>query len=106
MAETLAMVPAREGVGLRSIQAPIAEELKHFRSYFREEVRAHPGLLDILLRYLLRQKGKQVRPTLVLLTAKACGGVTETSYRAAALVETVAYRNLGPRRCCGWRYKA
>ncbi len=87
MPDTLAMVPAKEGITLTSIQAVITDELAHFRAYFREEVRAHPGLLDTLLQYILRRKGKQVRPTLVLLTAKACGGVTETSYRAAALVE-------------------
>jgi len=44
-------------------------------------------LLDKVVQYLLRQKGKQLRPILVLLTARACGGITESTYRAAALVE-------------------
>ena len=44
-------------------------------------------LLDQVVQYLLRQKGKQLRPILVLLTARACGGITESTYRAAALVE-------------------
>ena len=81
------MVPAKEGVTLKSIQAVVEDELKQFRHYFREEVRTQPGLLDKLLQYILRQKSKQIRPTIILLTAKACGKVTETSHRAAALVE-------------------
>ena len=40
-----------------------------------------------MVRYLLKRKGKQIRPTLVLLAAEISGGVTERSYRAAALVE-------------------
>ncbi len=72
---------------LKEIQAVIGDELGVFRRYFREEIRSRSGLLDKVLQYILRQKGKQIRPTLVLLSAKACGGVTEKSYRAAALVE-------------------
>jgi octaprenyl-diphosphate synthase len=44
-------------------------------------------LLDKITQYVLRQKGKRIRPALVLLSAKQFGEVTETSYRAAALVE-------------------
>jgi len=45
------------------------------------------GLVDIITRYIIRQKGKRVRPILVLLTAAACGGINERSYRGAILVE-------------------
>ncbi len=45
------------------------------------------GLLDLVARYIIRQKGKKIRPLLVLLSAKVCGGVTERSYRGAVLVE-------------------
>ena len=72
---------------LRAIQDVIGDELDEFRRYFREEVRSSSGLLDKVLQYILRQKGKQIRPTLVLLSARACGGITEKSYRAATLVE-------------------
>ena len=44
-------------------------------------------LVDLIARYILRQKGKRVRPLLVLLSAKICGGITESSYRAATLIE-------------------
>ncbi len=72
---------------LYDIQRVVADELKEFDEYFREAMRSEVGLLDKITQYILRQKGKRIRPTLVLLTAKACGGITETSYRGAALVE-------------------
>jgi len=74
-------------ISLRDIQRPVAQELEHFQRYFRESMRTSVPLLDHVARYLLRQKGKRIRPLLVLLSAKLCGGVTEASYRAAALVE-------------------
>ena len=77
----------RRKVTLHDIKRPVEQELKQFRTYFRESVRSSVGLLDKVTRYLLRQKGKEIRPILVLLSAKMCGEVNETSYRAAALVE-------------------
>ena len=50
-------------------------------------MRSRVRLLDTVVQYLLKRKGKQIRPTLVLLAAEISGGVTERSYRAAALVE-------------------
>ena len=72
---------------LRAIQAPVADDLEIFRRHFRDAMRSRVRLLDTVVQYLLRRKGKQIRPTLVLLAAKLTGGVTERSYRAAALVE-------------------
>ncbi len=74
-------------ITLNDIQRPVADELRAFRGYFREAMRSDVGLLDKVTQYVLRQKGKQIRPLLVLLAARQCGAVTETSYRAAALVE-------------------
>lgn len=75
------------GASLDSIKEPVADELKTFQRHFREAVRSSIGLVDLVARYILRQKGKRVRPILVLLSAKACGGITERSYRGATLVE-------------------
>ena len=72
---------------LKDIRRPVEDELKHFRQYFREAMRSRVTLLDRITQYVLRQKGKQIRPILVLLSARMCGGITEHSYRAAALVE-------------------
>ncbi len=72
---------------LRDIRAAVDTELGVFRRYFRDSVRSDARLLDRVTQYMLRQKGKEIRPLLVLLSAKMCGGVNETAYRAAALVE-------------------
>jgi octaprenyl-diphosphate synthase len=88
MAELLAPPPlASRPPTLAEIRRPVEAELEAFRRYFREAMRSPVGLLDRVTQYVLRQKGKEIRPTLVLLAARLCGGVTERSYRAAALVE-------------------
>ncbi len=74
-------------VSLSSIKSPVADELKTFKKYFRDAMRSDVGILDKITQYVLRLKGKQIRPVIVLLTAKACGSVSEVSYRGAALVE-------------------
>ena len=77
----------REAVTLDAVRGPVEDELAAFRGYLREAMRSDVSLLDKVTRYVLRQKGKRIRPLLVLLAAKCCGRVSETSYRAAALVE-------------------
>lgn len=73
---------------LDAIRSPVEEDLDAFRTYFREAMRADHMLLDKITQYVLWQKGKRIRPLLVLLSAKACGGTTtEITQRAAALVE-------------------
>ncbi len=74
-------------VRLRQITAPISNELKTFERSFKTAMQSQVGLVDIITRYIIRQKGKRVRPILVLLTAAACGGINERSYRGAILVE-------------------
>lgn len=61
--------------------------MEAFKRYFREAMRSPVGLLDTVIQYILRQKGKRMRPLLVLLSAKVCGGVQEMTYRGAALIE-------------------
>lgn len=77
----------RRKISLDSIQQPIDAELAHFQGYFRGAMRSRVFLMDQVIQYLLRQKGKQMRPILVLLSAKAAGGIVESTYRGAALVE-------------------
>ena len=73
---------------LDEIRTPVEDDLEAFQSYFREAMRADHVLLDKITQYVLWQKGKRIRPLLVLLSAKACGGTTtEITQRAAALVE-------------------
>ena len=72
---------------LKDIQAPVELELLAFQKYFKKQLSAHSTLLNAILQYIVKQKGKQVRPLLVLLSAKACGEINEQTYRAATLVE-------------------
>ncbi len=65
----------------------IAEELAIFEEKFRDAVNTHNPLLNRILRYIVKRKGKQIRPTFVFLAARLCGAVNESTYRAAALVE-------------------
>ena len=72
---------------MAAIRRPVEDDLAVFRGHFRDAMRSRVGLLDKVTQYVLRQKGKEIRPVLVLFSAQLCGGVTEKSYRAAALVE-------------------
>ncbi len=72
---------------LRDIQAPIAEELVYFEKYFRSAMRSDVALLDRITRYLLKRKGKQMRPMLVLFSADFVGDINPSTYRGAALME-------------------
>lgn len=65
----------------------ISHELQQFESHFRDSVKSQSPLLDRITRYIVKRKGKQLRPMFVLLSARLCGEITEASYRAASLVE-------------------
>jgi octaprenyl-diphosphate synthase len=72
---------------LKKISAPIEDELDEFKVHFREAIRSKVALVDLVSKYILRQKGKKIRPILVLLSAKLCGEVNRRTYTAATLVE-------------------
>jgi octaprenyl-diphosphate synthase len=65
----------------------IKEEIDSFETRFNEAVRSQTPLLDRIMRYIVKRKGKQIRPMFVFLTAKMFGPTNETTYRAASLVE-------------------
>ncbi len=72
---------------LNDISAPVRDHLESFDRVFRSAMRTDIGLVNLITKYILRQKGKKVRPILVLLSAEICGGANEKSYRGATLVE-------------------
>lgn len=72
---------------LSEIQAVVKDELADFDLYFRDVLRTRVSLLDIIMRYIVRHKGKQIRPLMVYLTAGAAGGITPKTRTAAAMVE-------------------
>ncbi|MBK7034221.1 MAG: polyprenyl synthetase family protein [Ignavibacteria bacterium] len=72
---------------IKDISASVSSELEQFDGYLREQMRSKAALLDTVIRYILRQRGKRVRPALVFLAAGACGGITDRAYVGAAMVE-------------------
>lgn len=65
----------------------IASELNIFEQKFAQSVKSQTPLLDRIMKYIIKRKGKQLRPMFVFLSAKLFGPVNESTYRAAALVE-------------------
>jgi octaprenyl-diphosphate synthase len=76
-------------MSLDVIKQPITTELDIFEIRFRDAVRSNVPLLDKITWYIVQRKGKQVRPMLVLLSAKLFGPISEASYTAASLVELI-----------------
>ena len=72
---------------LKNIRRPIQKELEEFEGHFREAMRTPVPLLDRITYYIVRRKGKQVRPIFVFLSAKLCGGINESTFRAATFIE-------------------
>ncbi len=72
---------------LKELLAPVRSELELFDEHLRAAMRSKAAFVDMVARYIVRQKGKRIRPALVLLTAKACGEINLHSYRGASLVE-------------------
>ena len=58
-----------------------------FSGHFREVLRSDVPLLDTIMRYIVKRKGKQMRPLFVFLTAKLHGEVVEKTHTAASLIE-------------------
>jgi octaprenyl-diphosphate synthase len=69
------------------IQAPIKSEMLQFEEYFRKAMKSNNGLLDKISHYIIKRKGKQMRPMFVFLASKLNGGVTQSTYNAASLIE-------------------
>ena len=69
------------------IQAPIAAEMDLFEQKFRGLMKSDVMLLDQIMSYIVKRKGKQLRPMFVFLMAGVCGPITESTYRGASLIE-------------------
>lgn len=69
------------------IKAPIASDLESFEDFFKKSMKSKVALLDRITYYIVKRKGKQLRPMFVFLSARLFGEVNPKTYRAAALVE-------------------
>jgi octaprenyl-diphosphate synthase len=74
-------------LSLEEIKNPIKEELKEFEQIFSSSMRSSVPLLNTIMGYIVKRKGKQMRPMFVLLAAQCFGKVNERTYRGASLVE-------------------
>jgi octaprenyl-diphosphate synthase len=74
-------------LNLKEIQAPIAHEMMEFEKKFRDSMKSKVLLLDRIMTYIVKRKGKQMRPMFVFLSAGVATGINESTYRGAALIE-------------------
>lgn len=72
---------------LKEIQEPVNEHIGIFEKKFRSAMKSSVPLLDKITHYIVKRKGKQMRPLFVFLSAGICGEIRETTYRAASLIE-------------------
>jgi len=72
---------------LDDIKAPIAREMEEFEQKFRASMHTRVLLLDKIMNYIVKRKGKQMRPMFIFLSAGTCGQITESTFRAASLIE-------------------
>jgi octaprenyl-diphosphate synthase len=72
---------------LEDIKAPIAREMQDFEPKFRASMKTRVLLLDKIMSYIVKRKGKQMRPMFVFLSAGTCGGINDSTFRGASLIE-------------------
>jgi len=73
--------------GINQIKLPIADEIDAFEAKFKASMQSDAPLLNRITHYIVKSKGKQMRPMFVFFAAKLCGGILESTHRGAALVE-------------------
>src|SRR5476651_373385 len=74
-------------LSVNEIKKPIAADIDAFEDTFKASMRSSVPLLDRITHYIVKRKGKQIRPMFVFFSASLCGGITEATHRGAALVE-------------------
>lgn len=74
-------------MSVKEIMGPISYEMSEFEVRFRESMKSEVPMLDKVTHYIIRRKGKQMRPMFIFLTAKMLGEVNDKTYDAASLVE-------------------
>lgn len=72
---------------LEQIKAPVAKQMDSFEDWFRQSMKSNVALLDKITHYIVKRKGKQIRPLFVFLSAKLHGQPEESSFTAASLIE-------------------
>src|ERR1051325_8828807 len=74
-------------LNLEQIKSPIAKEMDEFERKFQLSMKSSVPLLDRITHYIVKRKGKQMRPMFVFFSAGMCGGIAESTYVGASLIE-------------------
>lgn len=74
-------------ITLAQIQEPVKKQMEEFEGRFRVSMKSNVPLLDKITHYIVKRKGKQLRPLFVFLSAEVSGGVKDATHRAASLIE-------------------
>jgi octaprenyl-diphosphate synthase len=74
-------------MNLSDISKPIDRFIPAFEAVLREQMKSNVLLLDTVVRYIVKQRGKRIRPMLVLLSAAVCGEVGQRTYVGASMIE-------------------
>jgi octaprenyl-diphosphate synthase len=72
---------------INKIQSIIETEINEFEKIFEQSIKSQVSLLDIIMKYIVKRKGKQMRPMYVMLSAGICGTISDKTYRGASLIE-------------------
>jgi octaprenyl-diphosphate synthase len=74
-------------LSVKEILDPIQTEMTEFEAHFQKSMQSKVPLLDKITHYIVKRKGKQMRPMFVFLTSKMLGEITDKTFDAASLVE-------------------
>ncbi len=74
-------------LSINEIKKPIAADIDAFEERFKTSMQSSVPLLDRITHYIVKRKGKQIRPMFVFFSASICGGINEATHRGASLVE-------------------
>jgi octaprenyl-diphosphate synthase len=72
---------------ISNIQSIIQHDLNEFEKNFQQSIKSKVSLLDLIMNYIVKRKGKQMRPMYIMLSAGMCGDINEKTYRGASLIE-------------------
>ncbi len=72
---------------LKELKKPLTNEFIEFQKIFRQSIKSSVPLLDVIMQYILKAKGKQIRPLIVMYSASLFDDINESTYRAASLIE-------------------
>ena len=73
----------------KSLMAPISDYMPRFEEVYYNTLNSQVTIINTVIKYISRKKGKQLRPAICLLSAKLCGEPSENTFRVAALIEMI-----------------